>query len=103
MAASPRAAAADALVRVAEAAITEDRDRHTGAGLLELAAQTRRGSIPAFRDAVRELASIERLQFIYARLRWETRAALETLQGLESAYVGDVHDNPRSCRPRRGH
>src|SRR5690554_4033361 len=54
MTASPRAAAADALVRVAEAAITEDRDRHTGVELLELAAQIRRGSIPAFRDAVRE-------------------------------------------------
>ena len=76
MTASPRTAAADALVRVAEAAITEDRDRHTGVELLELAAQIRRGSIPAFRDAVRELASIERLQFISARLRAEDRKSV---------------------------
>src|SRR5690606_9109958 len=103
MTASSRAAAADALVRVAEAAITEDRDRHTGVELLELAAQIRRGSIPAFRDAVRELASIERLQFISARLRWETRAALETLRGIESAYVADVQDNPPACRPCGGY
>src|SRR5690606_15499076 len=85
----------------AETAI-EDKDRRGALELLELAAQIRRGSIPAFRDAVRELASIERLQFISVQLCWETRAALAALRGLESAYVADVQANPPSCRPCGG-
>ena len=102
MAASPRTTAANALIRVAETAITEDRDRRTALELLEAAAEVRRGSVAAFRDAVRELASIERLQFISVQLCWETRAALSVLRGLESAYVADVQDNPPSCRPCGG-
>ena len=98
---SPRTAAADALVRVAEAAVT-DRDRHTALELLELAARVRRGSVHAFRGAVRELASIERLQFISAQLRRETRAALAALRGIEDAYVADVQSNPPACRPCGG-
>src|SRR5690606_16380031 len=81
---SPRTAAAHSLIRVAETAVTEDKDRRTGLELRELAAQIRRGSAPAFRGAVRELSALERMQFISARLRAETRAALETLRGLES-------------------
>src|SRR5690606_19875169 len=103
MTASPRAAAADALVRVAEAAITEDRDRQTALELLEAAAEVRRGSVPALRGATYALTALERAQFISARLRWETRAALETLQGLESAYVADVQANPPACRPCGGY
>jgi len=102
MAASPRTAAADALIRVAEAAITEGRDRKTALELLEVAAEVRRGSAPAFRGAVRELSALERMQFISAQLRAETRAALETLRGLESAYVADVQSNPPACRPCGG-
>src|SRR5690606_5271342 len=103
MAASPRPPAADAILPVAETAVTEDKDRRTGLELLEVAAEVRRGSAPAFRGAVRELSALERMQFISARLRAETRAALETLQGLESAYVADVQDNPPSCRPCGGY
>ena len=99
---SPRTAAADALIRVAEAAITEGRDRKTALELLEVAAEVRRGSAPAFRGAVRELSALERMQFISAQLRAETRAALETLRGLESAYVADVQSNPPACRPCGG-
>src|SRR5690554_7704085 len=76
---SPRTAAANSLIRVAETAVTEDKDRRTGLELLELAAQIRRGSAPAFRGAVRELSALERMQFISVQLCWETRAALETL------------------------
>jgi len=100
---APRTTAADTLVRVAETAIAEDRDRHTGLKLLETAAEVRRGSAPAFRDGVRKLTALEAFQFISARLRAETRAALETLQGLESAYVADVQDNPPACRPCGGY
>src|SRR5690606_4513895 len=100
---SPRTAAANSLIRVAETAVTEDKDRRTGLELLEVAAEVRRGSAPAFRGAVRELSALERMQSISARLRAETRAALETLQGLESAYVADVQDNPPACRPCGGY
>jgi len=100
---SPRTAAADAIIRVAEAAVTEDRDRHTALELLEVAAEVRRGSAPAFRDGVRKLTALEAFQFISAQLRAETRAALETLQGLESAYKADVRDNPPACRPCGGY
>ena len=99
---SPRTAAANALIRVAEAAVTEDKDRRTGLELLEVAAEVRRGSAPAFRGAVRELAALEAVQFISAQLRRETRAALETLRGIEAAYVADVQGNPPSCRPCGG-
>src|SRR5690554_2358714 len=100
---SPRTAAANSLIRVAETAVTEDKDRRTGLELLELAAQIRRGSAPAFRGAVRELSALERMQFISVQLCWETRAALETLRGLESAYTADVQANPPSCRPCGGY
>ncbi|MGV2383702.1 MAG UNVERIFIED_CONTAM: hypothetical protein LOD86_00325 [Thermobifida fusca] len=99
---SPRTAAANALIRVAETAITEDHDRQTGLDLLELAAQIRRGSISALRDAAHALADLERARFISAQLRGEARAALATLQELESAYVADVQSNPPSCRPCGG-
>jgi len=99
---SPRTAAATALIRVAETAVTEDKDHRTGLELLELAAQIRRGSVPALRDAVQALAGLERAQFISAQLRGEARAALATLQELESAYTADVKDNPPSCRPCGG-
>src|SRR5690554_7552713 len=66
MAASPRTTAADALVRVAETAI-EDKDHRGALELLELAAQIRRGSVPALRDGVRQLSGLEQMQFISAR------------------------------------
>src|SRR5690554_5679408 len=102
-ASSPRATAADMFIRVAETAITEDRDRRGALELLETAAEVRRGSVAAFRDGVRELSSLERMQFISARLRAETRAALAALRGIEDAYVADVQDNPPSCRPCGGY
>ena len=102
MAASPRTTAADTLVRVAETAVTEDRDHPAALELLEAAAQVRRGSVPALRGATYALTALEQAQFISARLRGEARAALETLQGLESAYVADVQDNPPECRPCGG-
>jgi len=100
---SPRTTAADTLVRVAETAIAEDRDRHTGLKLLEFAVEVRRGSVHAFRDAVHALAGLEAAQFISAQLRAETRAALAALKGLESAYTADVRDNPPACRPCGGY
>ncbi|AZU97402.1 hypothetical protein [Thermobifida phage P318] len=103
MAASPRATAADMVIRVAETAVTEDRDRRGAVELLETAAEVRRGGVAAFRGAVRKLTALEKMQFISARLRAETRAALETLKGLESAYVADVQANPPSCRPCGGY
>lgn len=99
---APRTTAADTLVRVAETAIAEDRDRHTGLKLLEYAVEVRRGSVAAFQDGVRELASIERLQFISAHLRRETRAALAALRGIKDAYVADVQAKPPVCRPCGG-
>src|SRR5690606_14170189 len=102
MAASPRTTAADMIIRVAETSITEDRDRRGALELLETAAEVRRGSVHAFRGAVRELSALERMQFISARLRAETRAALAVLKGLESAYKADVQDNPPACRPCGG-
>jgi len=98
---SPRTTAANALIRVAEAAVT-DRDRQTALELLEVAAEVRRGSIAALRDGVRQLAALEAMQFISARLRAETRAALETLRGIEAAYTADVQSNPPECRPCGG-
>src|SRR5690554_2404785 len=56
---APRTTAADTLVRVAETAIAEDRDRHTGLKLLEYAVEVRRGSVAAFQDSVRELTALE--------------------------------------------
>src|SRR5690554_6307458 len=73
MAASPRTTAANALIRVAETAITEDRDRRTALELLEAAAEIRRGSVAAFRDGVRQLAALEAAQFISVQLCWEDR------------------------------
>src|SRR5690606_16307745 len=100
---APRTTAADTLVRVAETAIAEDRDRHTGLKLLEFAVEVRRGSVSAFRDGVRELAALERMQFISAQLRRETRAALAALRGIKDAYVADVQSNPPACRPCGGY
>lgn len=100
---APRTAAANSLIRVAETAVTEDKDRRTGLELLEVAAEVRRGSVNAFRDGVRKLTALEAFQFISAQLRAETRAALETLRGIESAYVADVQDNPPACRPCGGY
>jgi len=102
MAASPRATAADMVIRVAETAITEDRDRRGAVELLETAAEVRRGSVAEFRGAVRKLSALEKMQFISARLRAETRAALSALKGIESAYKADVRNNPPSCRPCGG-
>ena len=99
---APRTTAADTLVRVAETAIAEDRDRHTGLKLLEYAVEVRRGSVAAFQDSVRELTALEAVQFISAQLRRETRAALETLRGIESAYTADVQSKPPVCRPCGG-
>lgn len=101
-ASSPRATAADAIIRVAETAVTEDKDRRTGLELLEVAAEVRRGSVHAFRGAVRELSALERVQFISARLRGEARAALSALRGLETAYTADVQNNSPECRPCGG-
>ena len=103
MAASPRATAADMIIRVAETAITEDKDRRTGLELLETAAEVRRGSVSKFQDGVRQLSALEKMQFISVQLCWETRAALEALRGLESAYKADVRNNPPSCRPCGGY
>ena len=102
MAASPRTTAADMIIRVAETSITEDRDRRGALELLEAAAEVRRGSVNAFRGAVRELSALEAMQFISARLRAETRAALSVLRGLEAAYAADVQNNPPECRPCGG-
>src|SRR5690606_18943709 len=49
MTASPRAAAADAIIRLAETAIVSERNYPAGLEMLEVAARVRRGSIPAFR------------------------------------------------------
>src|SRR5690606_16979586 len=46
-ASSPRTAAADAIIRIAETAIVDERNYPAGLELLEVAAQIRRGSIPA--------------------------------------------------------
>src|SRR5690606_27248883 len=102
MTASPRTTAANSLIQVAETAITEDKDRRSALELLELAAQIRRGSVHAFRGAVLELAGLEAAQFISAQLRAETRAALETLRGIEAAYTADVQSHPPECRPCGG-
>src|SRR5690606_9481201 len=102
MTASPRTTAANSLTPVAETATTEDQDRRSALELLELAAQSRRGSVHAFRGAVLELAGLEAAQFISAQLRAETRAALETLRGIEAAYTADVQSNPPECRPCGG-
>src|SRR5690606_18281655 len=102
MAASPRTTAAGTLVRVAETAITEDREHPAALELLEAAAQVRRGSIPALRGATYALTALEQARFISAQLRAETRAALSVLRGLEAAYVADVQDNPPACRPCGG-
>jgi len=102
MAASPRATAADMIIRVAETAITEDKDRRTGLELLETAAEVRRGSVSKFQDGVRQLSALEKMQFISVQLCWETRAALAALRGIEDAYVADVQDNPPACRPCGG-
>lgn len=99
---SPRTAAANSLIRVAEAAVTEDRDRQTALELLEAAAEVRRGSAPALRGATYALTALERAQFISARLRGEARAALSVLRGLEASYVADVQGNPPECRPCGG-
>lgn len=103
MAASPRATAADMFVRVAETAIIEGRDRRTGLELLETAAEVRRGSVSKFQDGVRELTVLEKMQFISAELRAETRTALSVLRGIESAYTADVQSNPPVCRPCGGY
>lgn len=102
MATPPRTTAADALVRVAETAIIEDRDHQVALELLELAAQVRRGSGTTLRDATYVLTALEQARFISAQLRGEARAALAALRGLEAAYAADVQNNPPSCRPCGG-
>jgi len=102
MAAAPRATAADMFIRVAETAISEG-DRRGALELLETAAEVRRGSVSKFQDGVRQLSALEKMQFISAELRAETRAALAALRGLESAYKADVQANPPSCRPCGGY
>lgn len=99
MAASPRTAAADAIIRIAETAIIDERDYPAGLELLEVAARVRRGSIPDFRGVVLELATLKRAPAASAQLRREIRAALETLRGVEDAYVADVQSNPPACLP----
>src|SRR5690606_26673494 len=102
-ASSPRATAADKFIRVAETPITEDRGGRGAVEMVATAAGARRGSVNAFRDGVRKLTAMEAFQFISAQLRAETRAALETLRGIESAYVADVQANPPACRPCGGY
>src|SRR5690606_15579775 len=59
-AASPRNAAADAIIRIAEMVIVAERDYPAGLELLEVAARVRRGSIPDFRGVRMELATLKR-------------------------------------------
>jgi len=100
MAASPRAAAADAIIRIAETAIVSERDYPAGLEMLEVAAQVRRGNLPAFRGVMLELAALKRARAVAsAQLRREIRAALETLRRVEEAYVADVQKNPPAGRP----
>src|SRR5690606_18546828 len=98
-ASSPRTAAADAIIRIAETAIVSERNYPAGLELLEVAAQIRRGSIPAFRGVVLELAALKRAPDASAQLRREIRTALSVLRGLEAAYVADVQKNPPAGRP----
>lgn len=99
-ASSPRTTAADAIIRIAETAIVDERDYPAGLELLEVAARVRRGSIPAFRGVVLELATLKRARGVASdRLRREIRAALATLRGVEDAYVADVQKNPPACQP----
>lgn len=99
MAASPRATAADMVIRIAEAAIIAERNYPAGLELLEVAARVRRGSIPDFRGVVLELATLKRAPDASAQLRREIRTALSVLRGLESAYVADVQSNPPADQP----
>src|SRR5690554_6151845 len=99
MAASPRTAAADAIIRIAEMVIVAERDYPAGLELLEVAAQIRRGSIPAFRGVRMELATLKRDPAADAQFRREIRAALATLRSVEDAYVADVQKNPPADLP----
>ena len=98
-AASPRNAAADAIIRIAEMVIVAERDYPAGLELLEVAARVRRGSIPDFRGVRLELASLKRDPAASAQFRREIRAALETLRSVEDAYVADVQKNPPADLP----
>src|SRR5690554_3467842 len=98
-AASPRNAAADAIIRIAEMVIVAERDYPAGLELLEVAAQIRRGSIPAFRGVRMELATLKRDPAASAQFRREIRAALETLRSVEDTYVADVQKNPPADLP----
>ena len=98
-ASSPRTAAADAIIRIAETAIIDERNYPAGLELLEVAAQIRRGSIPAFRGVALELASLKRAPAASAKLRREIRTALSVLRGIEDAYVADVQKNPPADLP----
>src|SRR5690606_10248858 len=98
-AASPRNAAADAIIRIAEMVIVAERDYPAGLELLEVAAQIRRGSIPAFRGVRMELATLKRDPAASAQFRREIRAALATLRSVEDAYVADVQKNPPADLP----
>ena len=99
MAASPRNAAADAIIRIAEMVIVAERDYPAGLELLEVAARVRRGSIPDFRGVRLELASLKRDPAASAQFRREIRAALETLRSVEAAYVADVQKNTPADLP----
>lgn len=98
-ASSPRTTAADAVIRIAETALLDERNYPAGLELLEVAAQIRRGSIPAFRGVALELATLKRAPAASDRLRREIRTALSVLRGLEAAYVADVQKNPPAGRP----
>lgn len=99
MAASPRDAAADAIIRIAEMVLLDERDYPAGLELLEVAARVRRGSIPDFRGVRMELATLKRAPAASAQFRREIRAALETLRRVEDAYVADVQKNPPADLP----
>lgn len=98
-ASSPRNAAADAIIRIAEMVIVAERNYPAGLELLEVAAQVRRGSIPAFRGVRMELATLKRDPAASAQFRREIRAALETLRRVEDAYVADVRKNLPADQP----
>ena len=98
-ASSPRNAAADAIIRIAEMVIVAERNYPAGLEMLEVAAQVRRGSIPAFRGVRMELATLKRDPAASAQFRREIRAALETLRRVEDAYVADVRKNLPADQP----
>src|SRR5690606_20185804 len=96
---SPRNAAADAIIRIAEMVIVAERDYPAGLELLEVAARVRRGSIPDFRGVRMELGTLLRDPAASAQFRREIRAALASLRSVEDACVADVQKNPPADLP----